>query len=323
MPRKRIPDSPDLSLPENLPAPLPPDPPPTEKPFHERPAGIEEIEDFRDGNSIDSIIGEYIAKEHLVETEYRASLYKYDKVNKQKQSLIDSTVGSLLSAHDIGMAYGSGEYRYLVTWPNKFRADGTQYIRAFRINIAESYDLKRALTNPPPLPGQVAPIQPTQNPIEAALQIVGAIVQLQQGGPLGRSTAPSADIVSQVQQQQIVEKMMMQSSMQYVEFMREMRKRMMSIDGEQYEEEGEDEDMDENDNELVKTVKELAVTFLPKLLGNGPGAKIAAAAVRSTPQFKRIQKNPVTAAHLLSELEKDFGKEKVDAVCERLKIKRP
>jgi hypothetical protein len=309
-------------VPPTSPAEVPPE---NQEPFPQKtPPGVqpevEEIDDFRDANNIDSILQEYIAKENLDETAYRASLYRYDKVNKQKQILVDSTVGCVLSPHDIGMSMGSGEYRYVITWPNKRGPTGLAYIKAFRINIGPEYDAKRALTNPPPLPGFGGPVTPPQNPVEAALQLVGALVQMNgmmRGPGAAAVESPAQMAASHLQFQEV----MQQTSMQYVEFMRTMRKQMLAInDVDDYEDEEEDEP---GDDELVKTIKELAVTFLPKLLGNGPGAKITAAAVRSMPQFKKITKNPVTAAHLLAELEKDFGKEKVDAVCERLKIKRP
>jgi len=282
---------------------------------------VEEVQDFRDANNIDSILRAYIAQENLDETAYRASLYRYDKINKQKQILVDSTVGCVLCPHDIGMSMGSGEYRYVITWPNKIGPNGMAYIKAFRINIGTEYDQRRALTNPPPLPGFGGPVTPPQNPVEAALQLVGALVQmngLMKGPATPHEESPAQLAASHLQFQAV----MQQTSMQYVEFMREMRKRMLAIDATDYDDDDDDE-IDKGDDELVKTIKELAVTFLPKILGNGPGAKLTAAAVRNMPQFKKITKNPVTAAHLLTELEKDFGKEKVDAVCERLKIKRP
>lgn len=307
-----LPDLPEVPpLEENT--PLPP---------QQSPGPIEEIDDFRDMNGIDSVLSDYMAQEKLDETSYRASLYKYDKINKQKQHLVDFSVGSVMSAHDIGVAMGSGEYRYVISWPNRRQVDGNPYCKAFKINIGETYDLKRMYANPPPLPGAGAPAPangPAPDPINQALQLVGALVTLNRAGGQAADN-PEKKTTEAAQSMLAFQTMMQQMSIQHLEFMKEVKRKFLSDDN--YSEGEEEEDMEE-ENELVATVKELAIQFLPKLLGDGPGAKVTAGVVRSLPQFKKVVRDKPTLAHLLDELEKEFGKEKVTACCEKLKISRP
>jgi hypothetical protein len=304
------------------PAPESPPESPSEAPEREV-EEVEETEDTRDVLNIDGALTDYIAQENLDDSSYRASLYQYDKVNKNKQALLDVQIGAIFSPHDVGMAYGSGEYRYVVTWP-KYTDPVTHRprIKAFRFNIGQSYDLKRALVNPPPLPGPQSPPGPAPDPIGQAMQIVGALVQLQRTATPPPAPAPQDPVLEMTKMHAAMQQILMQSSMQYVEFMKDMRRRFTDMESGDYEPEEEgDEEMEED--ALVAQIKELAIEYLPKILGDGLGAKAATAAIRAAPQFRKVVKDGPKLSHLLDELEKEFGREKVDAACERLKVKRP
>jgi hypothetical protein len=281
-------------------------------------------EDTRDVCTIDAQLNDFILQEKLDAQGYRASLYQFDKFNKNRQVLLDTSLGNILSPHEVGIAHGSGDYRYVVTWLHA-GDNGKPKIKTFRFSLGPSYDAKKLLfqsANALPAEGTGA--------IDKSMAIVQQLLLLARAmhGPGNGSAAPpqaqSTDPVLTMANTHIaMQQLLQQSSMQYVEFMREMRKRMLQITREDIDfDTGEEEEQDQADD-LIKTLKELAVQFIPKLLGDGIGAKATATAIRSMPQFKKIVNNGPKLSHLLNELEKEFGREKIDAACARLKIRRP
>ena len=279
---------------------------------------VEEVGDLRDAAAFDGDLSDWVARENLDATQYRATLYRYDQENAKKQSLVNASIGSILTAHDVGLKYGSGDYRYVVTWR---LATGAPKIRAFRFSIGREYDALRVPA--------VAPVQPAAG-LSEALSLVSTVFGMllpiikAQATPPASAGAAGAELAV-LNMHKATQQVLQQSLLQYVDLQKSVREKLDADDrGDDFDDqEGEDMYEDEGGDPVFQQIKTLAAEWLPKILGDGLTGKAAALAVKSLPEFKAITRDKARLSRLLDELAAKFGDEEVDQVCARLKIKRP
>ena len=280
----------------------------------EQPSNYEESSDVRDFAGYDQDLQNWIASEQLERRSYTACLYKYDPINRAKQWLVDTTRDEIMSAHDVGMQFGSGEYRYLITF--KSLDDRPPRVKGYKFNIHPCYDERRrkAGINVAEVPNALTASKNMSGFAEAGemfksfVEIIKPIIHRDEGGG------------SMIQNYQMMNEVLKNQLLETVKMHRELVNKATSPT----EPEGDDEDMpEETTPNWIEQIMPLLDQWLPKLLGKGPQSQLTAATIKALPQFKQIVKDKSKFKGLCAELDKEMGKEKLDAVLAKLKMKRP
>lgn len=283
---------------------------------------VEETDDIRDFAGYDATLRQWLSEEDLSDRAYKATLYKYDNLNKSKQWIIGEWSNEILSAHDVGMQYGSGEYRYLLTFPPKNGKIGK--IKAFKFNIHTVYDEYRkkagitADAAPAPVPAQRGALEGIDT-IRALIEALKPILPAQ--------NAPAFDPGQMMMNQySMMSKVLEKNLMEQISIQKRIAERYQDDQDEIDTEGGAPMDVQPQAQPqagIWEQIKPYIDILLPQLLGNPVQAQAAAAAVKAIPQFRDFVNNAEDFARFIKEAEEKIGADKVQTVLKRLRLKRP
>ena len=283
--------------------------------------GFEEIDDTRDFTGYDQNLRAYMESGGGVK-DYTATLYKYDNLNKQKQYVCNTTQNEILSMHDVGMTFGSGEYRYLVTFPGETKLPP----KAFRFNIHPVYDQYRAKEGRDILPDPRGNGGGGKSSIAESLEIIKSVVEIIK--PMIPQPSPSADPTAALLQNYGMVKEILKSNLhENVNLFGQVlaaKKDLMENGG------GDDMEPEEREPSIVETIFPLIEKFAPLLLGKNPVQTAATlTAVNAIPQVKqtiqqlREPKHRDALKKLIIQLDAKYGAGEINKILSGLKIKRP
>lgn len=287
----------------------PPAPPPDKSEM-----GYVESDDTRDFSGYDRCLRDYMQSSGGGVKDFTATLYKYDNLNKQKQYVCNSTENEMLSMHDVGMTFGSGDYRYLVSFPAETKVPP----KAFRFNMHPIYDTYREKAGMTALPDprQVPPAAAARSGILESMELMKMLIDTIK--PL--MSAPA------VQQQNPMELMMMNYRMTQ-DILKSNLKENVGLYRQMADiEKNRGDDMtitDEKEPGILETIIPLIERFAPMLLGSNPASAAMVQAVKAAPEFKKALKNPDELQMLIGAVEQKLGKAETDAILKRLNVRRP
>jgi hypothetical protein len=284
------------------------DDPGNEKPFAE-------IEDTRDYTGYDKSLKSYMHEFGMSDANYTAVLFKYDPIIKQKQYVCDSRTNEMLSQHDIGMSFGGGEYRYLVTFDDeKIKA------KAFKINLHKCYDEYREKA------GLVSPggnghggngksnLAETIEIMKTIFEMIKPLFPQQSAAP---ALAPSTEIFNAYGMMKDILRKNLNENMDLINEVIRGR-----IDGQGRGGEMETE-VEEAQPDIVDRILPLIEKFAPMIMGNNLQSKITVEAVKALPEFKNLMKNAGDLKNVVDAVEKKIGKAETDKILTKLKVSRP
>lgn len=308
------------------------------KELAEREAAGQTLQEVPEGDQIgaqlDSAILDWLERAQAGEATPKLYLYKFDNPNEGKsKKLISRWENSEVpDEHGIGMMFGSGKYLMIATLP----ALKKNNVKAWTFAIHPYYDELRRNQQiagiqhqgfavngqqviPPPL--KTFNESPQPNPTEMGLRMVREVIQML--SPLlaqpknGGVDNMGALMLSNYQgMQEVLKGNLIANTKLYADMAK------MARDGTPPDEGMEDEPEAE-EKSVIEKILPLLGEWLPVLLGNGPGARAAAATVQSLPQFKELKGNPGELARVVAYIDKTEGKEKADKLLKRLKVNRP
>jgi len=279
-----------------------------------------ETDDVRDFAGYDRSLKSYMVAAGG-SSEYTADLYKYDIHAKQNQALVYSSEGEMLKAHDVGMMFGSGRYRYLVTFPDNPKIKP----KAFRLNIATSYDEMRQKNG---LAASVA-VPDAGNRVSAGpsgmaeslglLKEFAAIMKSIMPTPI----APSENFMqlqmhNARQMGEVMKEHMMETSSLYSQIAA-----LNASQGQNTMPNNDDDDDDDKPAGFFEQLLPMAQQFLPLLLGNGPASAVAVQTLKAVPAFQEVTKDKGKLKEGVAVLDKAQGKENTDKILKVLGLRRP
>jgi len=271
-----------------------------------------ETDDTRDFTGYDKTLVAYMEESGGVK-DFTASLYKYDPVIKQKQAMCDTRKNDILSMHDVGMLLGSGEYRYLVTFPPETKIPP----KAFKFNIHPIYDQYREKSGLTSNQQQnilhggngKSSMMETMEMMKMMVEIIKPMIP-----------QPSAQINpldTLMQSYSMTKEVLKNNLRENVGLYRELAKQQSETP------EGDGMETETEEKGILDTILPLIDKFAPLLLGNNLQSQAAVAAVRALPEIKNVVKKPDELKKIIAAVEGELGKEKADRILARLKIKRP
>ncbi len=230
-------------------------------------------------------------------------IYRYVGMTKQKE-LVTRT--SLLMDEDaIGREYGSGRYLVLIQLPKDSK--GKRRVNSATITLAADYDRERGRSAGP---AEATTAEVGLRMVESVVRILAPLLQQRQAMP---DYGPIL-----VRNYEEMNKVMTRSLLQNQRLLAD----SMGEDGGGVEVSAEDAGAAAGSADLSKIVQ-LACTWLPKILGGGPQGEAIAGMVKDSTELATIQRNPRDYARLLGAMDKRLGREKVDRLLSRLKLRRP
>lgn len=267
-------------------------------------------DDLRDFAGYDRSLHEYIETGGGAKS-FTAKLYKYDNMSKTKQYLCDTRSDEMLSQEDVGMMFGSGDYRYLVLFPDSPKLDP----KAFKFNLHSIYDQKREKA------GLVSPVDTRQQKggILESLEIMEKFATIM------KSIAPPVTVSApQAQGPEIMagmfsmmQELMKKSFRDNMEFMSEIAKEKRElIDN------SETEDEPERAGNMLDTVLPIIERFIPIILGNNPQSAAAVAVAKSMPEVKKLMGDKRQLKDAIQLLDKKLGKQETDEVLKKFGVSR-
>lgn len=274
-----------------------------------------ETEDLRSFAGYDSVLRSYMETAGGPKT-YYAELYKYDSMAKQKQYVVNASENAMMTAHDVGMAFGSGEYRYLVT----FSEESGLKPKAFRFNIHPVYDEYRQKAGLSSLPDPRAAtigrnnISDTLEIMKSLAAVFKEMMPAQITAPPPVQTDPFQGMLGAYEMMQAVMKKNLLDTSQLYREMNERNKPGEKVNQEIEEDEG---------PSLVDRFLPLLEKVIPFILGPGPAGAAVVAGVKAAPEFAGLLKDKAQLFQAINELDSKIGKEETDKVLKRFGIKRP
>jgi hypothetical protein len=270
-----------------------------------------EIDDHRDQENFPEQLSEFIQENtgEAGKLEYVATLYKYDAKYTQKQYLVEKRRNEIISADEIGMNYGSGEYRYLVTFP------GTNHPpKAFKLNLHPVYDERRAkagLSTPATAPAQGFTDQLQM--FKLFVETLKPLLSTQAAANPSEAMIDSYSMLSTVLKNQLQDSMETNRKM-LIESKRMMRREVYGDDAGYDDQEGED-------NNMWKRFIPLIEKYLPVILGGGIKSEITMDVIKASPVFKDLIRNKQELNAAINLLRETCGKEKADQALKKLGVR--
>ena len=248
--------------------------------------------------------------------EYTATLYKFTGLSKQKQEICFETVNDMLSMHQVGVQFGSGDYRYLVTFPD----DDKIPAKAFTFSINAAYDQLRKKQGLDPAPD---PRGNGRSHITETMEIFKSFVELIK--PLLESkTAPAVNPVQElIGGYSMMQTVLKDSLRDQLSFNREVIAGSAGAPAD-------DAPAEDDRPDLVEKIFSLIEKVAPLVLGK-PGIQTAAilGAAKDMPGVKKTIDQITDPAHredyrkLVQALDKKYGAREVDKFITGLKLRRP
>jgi len=273
---------------------------------------FEETNDIRDFSGYDVELQEWVSRENLDKLSYSASLFKYDPINRAKQWLVTQNKDEILTAHDVGLQFGSGEYRYLIT----FRAvdNNPPRVKAFKFNIHPCYDEKRRkMGAEAPAPTMLSAGRGVSE-FGGAMELIKGVVDMLKPLINAQPVAPVDQSGTMLQNYTLMNEVLKKNLMENIALHKDLAGKINNA-----EPFDEGDDMPEETNWLAQ-VMPFIESILPKILGDGIQSKATVAAVKALPQFKQIVKDKGEFKKLVDGLTAEVGAEKVAALLKKLKI---
>jgi hypothetical protein len=269
---------------------------------------IEESEDLRNPGAYNSVVKNWLKKVNPTGEEFTATLYRYDPLNKQRQSVVDERIGEILSMDDIGMSYGSGAYRYLIQIPD---GDNDPICRAGKINIDKVYDERRKKA------GLVESqeVEKKQNSMLESLELMKSFAEIIKS-VMPPPAAPNPDQTAMMLQnftmmQSVLKKSLLDTSEMYKNMMQEKTAT----------EEEEEEDKPQEGGGMKDLIMPLLDKFMPILLGDTPKAALTAETIKALPEFQKLLKDNQQLKSIIDAVKSEFGQGKTEKVLKKLGIK--
>lgn len=271
-------------------------------------------------------INAFMQKEKINTDEIMYYVYKYDNpLSGNSKTMIDKT--TIEPDEDtIGREHGGGRYLICLTVGNGGE-DGK--MRSYEIKLNKRYDIlademKRQKSAAALVPASPAAVFDPSAMMATTMTMMKTMIEI--FAPIMRPVQPVAPALPDlsgimVQNFQTVNELMRGQAVEMAKLMREVQRGALAGDV--------DDDIDEEDREaeqsqgILEMIAPLLSEYIPKLLGDGPESKIVQTAVRSAPQFKQIVKDKNATAELVNYLDQTQGKQKTDAILQKLKVQRP
>jgi hypothetical protein len=271
---------------------------------------LEETADVRHPAAFQSAIHAWLKTVNAGQSQYTATLYKYDPVHKQRQSCVCETIDEVLSLDDIGLTFGSGSYRYLVTFPDNPEIPP----KAAVFNIHEVYDEKRKRLGLCKPDKSDADQGNGKSAMADSLELLTKLAEIMKS-MFPAPAAPSPDIAAMIRgnyefMQGILKKSYEDTSDMY----KTMMQANVATIGE-----GEDKE-DIQEVSLVEKFMPLLDKFLPLLIGEGPKAQVTVEMVKRLPEFQKLLADNQQLKSVIGAIKKEFGKEKTEKLLSRLGV---
>lgn len=268
---------------------------------------FQETSDVRNQSDFPSQVNEWIGAASAGSGGFVATLYKYDKLHKQKQAIIYEDDNAILSANDVGLMFGSGSYRYMF-WIR----DSKVPPKAVIFNIGEEYDARRIAEGlaKDPHAGNNG-----KGSISESLELFKSFAEIMKSvmPPAAAPVPANPDVSAMVRSN--------------YEFMNTIMKQSFKDQSEMYQnimaknfQEEEIETEAEPGQGLKDIIMPLLEKLVPVLLGEGPNAKLAETMIKQAPEFQKLlsEKNQLQA--VIIEAKKAFGAKKIDTVMKKLGV---
>lgn len=268
---------------------------------------FQETTDVRNQSDFPSQVNEWIGAAQAGSGGFVATLYKYDKLHKQKQAIIYEDDNAILSANDVGLMFGSGSYRYMF-WIR----DSKVPPKAVIFNIGEEYDARRIAE------GLVKDPNAGNNgkgSMSESLELLKSFAEIMKSvmPPPPPPAPPNPDIGAMVRSNyEFMNGIMKQSFKDQSEMYKELMTKNFS---EEEEQEG-----DQPGQGLKDLIMPLLEKLVPVLLGEGPNAKLAEQMIKQAPEFQKLLSEKQQLQAVISEAKKSFGAKKIDKVMMRLGV---
>ena len=271
-------------------------------------------------------INAFMTKERINTDEVMYYVYKYDNpMSGNSKTMIDKT--TIEPDEDtIGREYGGGRYLICLT-VGTGGEDGK--MRSYELKLNKRYDMlaeesKRQKASAALVPASPAASFDPSAMIATTMTMMKTMIEI--FAPIMRPVQPTAPALPDlsgimVQNFQTVNELMRGQAVEMAKLMRDVQRGVLAGDV--------DDDIDDEDSEaeqnqgILEMITPLLSEYIPKLLGDGPESKIVQTAVRSAPQFKRIVKDKNATAELVNYLDQTQGKQKTNAILQKLKVQRP
>lgn len=270
-------------------------------------------------------INAFMQKERINTDEVLYYVYKYDNpTSGNSKTMIDKT--TIEPDEDtIGREHGGG--RYLICLAVGGGGEDGK-MRSYEIKLNKRYDiladeLKRQKTASALIPAPAAAFDPSAM-MATTMTMMKTMIEI--FAPIMRPVQPAAPALPDlsgimIQNFQTVNELMRGQAVEMAKMMREVQRGTLTA--------GDDDIDDDEDGEaeqsqsILDMIAPLLSEYIPKLLGDGPESKIVSTAVRAAPQFKQIVRDKNATAELVNYLDQTQGKEKTNAILQKLKVPRP
>jgi hypothetical protein len=269
-------------------------------------SGYEETDDIRDFSGYDRNLREYMIEKGTTK-DYTATLYKYDTINKNKQFVVHSQVNEIMTLHDVGMSFGSGEYRYLVTFPPESRIGP----KAFRFNIHTVYDDYRKKAGLSDLPDPRMNGARPGGSVAETFELMKMMVELIK--PMMSPAAnnnPMDFLMSSYRMTQDVLKDNLKSNVSLYRQLAEIEK-------------AKEPEAEESGPGMMETIIPLIEKFAPLILGNNLQSAALVQSVKSAPAFNELINQPSELKKLVSAIDEKLGASETNQILKKLNVRRP
>ena len=254
------------------------------------------------------------------------SLYRYDKVTHNKQWFMHESADDVLSAHEVGTMFGSGEYRYLLV-PN----DKSKKVRAWRFNVGAHYDQIRDKSGRSDdgqdgTGGRHMGLGDSLSVIREVAELVKSMMVAQRDSQ--PPAAPSPDMGFFSESLRLMSSAMQQQMTDNLKFVREIsmeaRRGALALPSPE-EEQGGDDVQSGTDTiiDKLERVWPMIEPFVKKLVGGGPDAEGIAAMIKGNPEMQGIINDARRFSQFVKIMDAKLGKAKVDEALGKIGVVRP
>ena len=289
-----------------------PDPRPLTVPSPENlPAPEEGLIDFQ---SLDAGLASYLEAEGAMGDTFTVSLYRFDAQVKTKKWLVHQWLDACPTQHDIGLQFGSGEYRLVIQVPESPKHG--RLCQVFRVNIAQEYDAIREakisrVESALPMNAQKSMME-MMNMISSFANAMKPLIQ----PPPPPTQSPEQLMGVYAMMSKIMEKSLMDNI--------SLHKKVAETVAESRLPAAPDDDDDDGPapaDRILSMLLPYLEKFLPTILGGGLQGKAATAFVKSMPEYKQLSRDRETLKRVVAGVETKIGKEETSKLLKSLNLK--
>jgi len=269
-----------------------------------------EVGDTRDFAAYDITLRDYLSTAGNVK-DYTATLYKYDNQIKGKQFVCDVKHNEMISMHDVGVSFGSGEYRYLVSFPPETHLPP----KAFRFNIHKVYDKYGGSATAETQRPQVSSFNESLAMLKAFAEIIKGMMP----PPPPPPKDPFEIMTGAYQATQHILKRNLEETSQIMKEAAEARAQINNNNDDDDDEKGGSQEK----IGMLQLFMPMIEKYIPLLLGKGSAAEATAETIKALPQFQDLIKNKSDLQAVVKAVESKIGKKETAEILEKLSINRP